>query len=449
MLSLYLNMKKILIVDDEKISLMMTNHILSSEYETVCASSGAEALSLYKRENPDMVLSDLRMPEMSGYELQKQLQNETKKAVPFMFMTADTDEDSEIKGFENGAMDFIRKPFRADVLLRRVANIVETVEKIQGLRKASVMDPMTGLLNKAASESEIGSLCRSAQGVLMMIDLDSFKLVNDLYGHDMGDKILIRFSEILQAVVRPIDLVGRMGGDEFIAFCQNVQEEVVIEKKARFINKYIVEAAKEFMGEDMNIPLGASLGCVFVPDEGTDFASLYKKADKALYNVKQNGKHGFAFFKDASAEEKRETAVSSDLKSAEAIFGERNQAKGAYLLPFEQFRTTYRFLARLKNNYKKDVSIMLFTVRETERSVIPLEEGIEQFAETLKDTLRQSDVITQSGKTQFMVLLPETPQMNLCVVEERVRKNWGEQDASAMYQISCEYDSMRRNKDAH
>ena len=154
-------MKKIMIVDDEKIYLMMTNHILSSAYDTVCASSGAEAIELYKKEKPDMILSDLRMPEMSGYELQQALQKEYEEKIPFMFMTADTDEETESKGFENGAMDFIHKPFRADILLKRVSNILDTIEKIQGLKKAVVMDPMTGLLNKASVEQEISNLCKT------------------------------------------------------------------------------------------------------------------------------------------------------------------------------------------------------------------------------------------------------------------------------------------------
>ena len=91
-------MKKILIVDDEKIFLMMTDRILSSAYTTVCASSTEEAIELYKREKPDMVLSDLRMPGMSGYELKQKLQEEYGEQIPFMFMTADTAEEAESHG---------------------------------------------------------------------------------------------------------------------------------------------------------------------------------------------------------------------------------------------------------------------------------------------------------------------------------------------------------------
>lgn len=435
-------MKKILIVDDEKISLMMANHVLSTAFHTVCASSGPEAIEQFKKEKPDMVLSDLRMPGMSGYELQKKLQDETGATVPFMFMTADTDEETESKGFANGAMDFIRKPFRADILLRRVSNILDTVEQIKGLKQAAVLDPMTGLLNKASSEAEIDALCHSAQGVLMMVDLDSFKLVNDIYGHDMGDKILLKFADILRASVRPIDLIGRMGGDEFIVFCQNVREEIVIEKKARFINKYIVEAAKELMGEDMNIPLGASLGCVFVPDEGTDFPTLYKKADKALYNVKKNGKHGFKFYKEKEKEFQSEVVQSTDLANTVKILSERGISDSAFLLPFEQFKTTFRFLKRLKNNYQKDISLLMFSLKETERSAIPLEDASEQFCSVLCRTLRQSDVVTQNAANNFLVMLPETPFINSGAVIDRITQNWETEDASAMFSISIDTTFM-------
>ena len=435
-------MKKIMIVDDERISLMMTNNILSSSYATVCASSGEEAISLFKREKPDMVLSDLRMPGMSGYELQQVLEKEHNEQIPFMFMTADTDEETESKGFENGAMDFIHKPFRADILLKRVGNILQTVEKIQGLKQAAVMDPMTGLLNKSSSENEIAELCKTTQGVLMMIDLDSFKLVNDIYGHNMGDKILIRFAEILRAVVRPIDIVGRLGGDEFIAFCQNVKEDVVIEKKSRFINKYILDSAKEFMGEDMSIPLGASIGCVFVPDEGTDFAALHKKADKALYTVKQNGKHGYMFYTDLSEENGKEESQTTDLSAAVKILSERNKGRGAFVLGFEQFRTAYQFLSRLNTNYQNEICLILFSVREKEHAAIPIEDAVDEFMGVLASTLRQSDIVTQSGKNQCLVILPETSAADVNVVIERIMQNWSEADSSAMFTVNFESGKM-------
>lgn len=438
-------MKKIMIVDDEQISLLMTEHILASEYLTVCATSGVEALQFFKKENPDLILSDLHMTGLSGFELQQKLQKDYSVNVPFMFMTADTDEETESRGFEIGAMDFIRKPFRADVLLRRVGNILQTVEQIQDLKRAADTDPMTGLLNKASSQVEIGRLCQSMPGVLMMIDLDSFKLVNDLYGHDMGDKILIRFAEIIRAAVRSSDLIGRMGGDEFIAFCQNIQDETVIAEKARYINEQLLASAKEFMGEDMTIPLGASLGCVFAPDEGTGFHGLFKKADKALYTVKQNGKHGYAVYRSETSDEDGDSDEGAGLFQALKILGERNQKKGAFTLPFDSFRTVYQFLRRVLINYpgyKKELWVILFTINRNDKPGIGSEELTEAFASVVTASLRQSDVVTHSGKNQVMVILLETYQAYLSLVIERIRKNWLESEYSVYGDFSCESDQL-------
>ena len=437
-------MKKIMIVDDEQISLMMTDYILSTEYRTVCASSGEEALTLYKKEMPDVVLSDLRMPGMSGYELLGKLQETYHETAPFMFMTADSDGEIESKGFETGALDFIRKPFRADVLLKRIGNILQTVEKVQGLQKAADTDPMTGLLNKASSQEEIGALCKSSQGVLMMIDLDSFKLVNDLYGHAMGDKVLIRFAEIIRSAVRSTDISGRLGGDEFIAFCQNVKDEDVIAGKAEYINEHLLASAKEFMGEDMNIPLGASIGCVFVPEEGTDFQVLYKKADKALYHVKQNGKHGYNIYHKAAPPEETKTGAGSDLANAVKIFSERSQTKGAYTLTNEQFRTVFRFLSRIMANYHKEFWMLLFSLSAVQdgSSKISFDEAAEEFYAVLRESLRQSDVLTQTGKNQFMALLLKMTHANLSVITNRVLANWAKTPYAKDYAVTFEADSM-------
>ena len=245
------------------------------------------------------------------------------------------------------------------------------------------------------------------------------------------------------SAVRPSDLVGRLGGDEFIAFCQNVRDEIVIEKKSRFINKYILEAAKEFMGEDMQIPLGASLGCVFVPKEGTDFKELFKKADKALYTVKQNGKHGFIFYKDEESKKEQEEAATSDIANAVKILSERGKPQGGFVLPYEQFRTVFQYLARLTANYQKEVWLLLFTLSEKDPAALPLEEASEQFCDVLKKSLRQSDVITQSGKNQFIVMLSEVASSNIETVTDRIMEAWSKEDASAYSTVSYELDVIK------
>ena len=435
-------MKKILIVDDMLVPLMMTENMLAGQYETFCSQSPQEAMEIYRKEKPDMVLSDFRMPGMTGYEMQIELQNEFHKKIPFMFMTADSSEEVESKGFDNGAMDFIRKPFKPEVLLRRVANILHTVGEIQDLKKTSSTDKLTGLFNKGSSEEELAKVCKKSHGSLMMIDLDSFKLVNDIHGHAMGDKILIAFADILRAAMRSTDLIGRMGGDEFVAFCHGVSDENSIAAKSQFINEKIVEAAKKLMGEDMNIPLGASIGCVLVPQAGTDFVELYKKADKALYIVKQNGKHGYNIFSEDAPEENVETVVT--LAQIEMILSERNKEPGAYILPFESFRNIYRFLKRTRAGYAKTICIVLLALKRTgDGEKIPLKYAGEQFVECLHKTLRRGDVISQNGSNQFLLLLTNTDgHHDVTRAIARVVENWGKLPESKSFYFTQEWSVL-------
>ena len=434
-------MKKILIVDDMEVSLMMTENMLEGTYQTFCASSGAEAIEIYRKEKPDMVLSDLRMPGMTGYELQLALQEEYHEVIPFMFMTADHDEETESKGFDNGAMDFIRKPFRPDVLLRRVGNILQTVEQIQGLKKTSSIDALTGLLNKASAENELTKICKSSIGALMMIDLDSFKLVNDIHGHSMGDKVLVSFADILRATFHPSDILGRMGGDEFIAFCTGIHDEEIIARKSEFINEKILESAKKLMGEDMNIPLGASIGCVFVPHSGNDFSELYKKADKALYTVKQNGKHGYNVLREGNMiEEKNDSVEIARIDQIEMVLGERNMEAGAFILPFESFRTIYRFLKRTRGFYAKNTCLLIFSLERHKEGNYLLNEANDEFFLTLKKTLRKGDVVTQNGKNQFFVMLTNTDAYrDILQVIKRISDNWDQSPACNYYKFEYEW----------
>ena len=398
-------MSKILVVDDDEMMIMMARHILSTKYEVVTAETGAEAIEIFDKERPDMVLSDLMMPEMDGYELHRILQEKSGEPVPIMFMSANEDDESEIKGFELGAADYIHKPLRPDVLLRRVGNIIENLEKIRKLEVKSSTDSLTKLLNKSAAQREIGELVKKSSGALLMIDLDSFKLVNDIYGHNAGDKILIRFAELIKSVIRENDLAGRMGGDEFVAFLQNVDDEKILQAKTAYLNEEILSTARKLFGEDMQIPLGTSIGAVFVPSEGRDFNTLYKKADKALYEVKQHGKHSLAVFGEKNHAENNSI---SELSQLRMILGERNTESGAYFVDFEAFKVVYRILAR--SDYKKGLTLAQFTLEDS---------LAEEFKEILVHSLRKSDCVTQNGN-KFLILLQEATESESEIVRDRI-----------------------------
>ena len=432
-------MKKILIVDDTHFMQKAASAMLAHKYETICASTGEEALALYETEKPDLVLTDLQMPGMSGLELQTKLQERYHDSVPIMFMTADGDEETESLVLRCGAMDCIRKPFHQELLLRRVDNIMRQLNRIAGLKHVAETDPMTGMLNKTSVQKTLTELCLHASGTLMMIDLDSFKLVNDLYGHDMGDRILVRFSEIVKSVIRSSDVAGRVGGDEFLVFCKDVRAEDVVEERTRRLNESIVEAAKQLMGEDCPIPLGASVGAVPVPDEGTSFAMLYQKADKALYQVKQRGRHGCAIFRgdDIAASEERNRGVASSIEGIRMILDERNHQRGAYALSGDHFLTVYRYAVRALENYQKSLCLVLFSLHSVGRE---REGAADLFGEVLGASLRRSDVYTKNGRNQYIAILTEADSEGRDVALRRVMDNW--ESAGGTQSLTVQYETM-------
>lgn len=427
-------MKKILIVDDDYVMLQIMNRILSKEYEIVSALSGEAALELFDREQPDMVLSDLRMPGMDGYELRCKLRK--KSDVPFILMTADESDESERKGLDIGAADYIRKPANADVLLRRISNIMQNAEKIHGLKKAASIDAMTQLLNKESVRHEIGGLCQRVPGALLMIDLDSFKLVNDLHGHAMGDRILIRFAELIRGMIRSTDLAGRLGGDEFIAYLQHVADEEVIREKTAYLNEALLLSAREYMGEDMSIPLGASVGAVFVPSGGTDFSELCQKADQALYEAKKRGKHTAAFY---GTRPKKDEEGESSLPMRQ-ILGERYPEKGPLLLDFDGFQGVYRFISRLRDDFQSRAQFLQFDLPPEQ------EEAAMQFFEVLRSTLRRSDCIMQNGAFRFFVLLMDVGETECASVVGRIRAKWEDLPVSARCSFMCSGECVGERK---
>ena len=421
-----------MIVDDDPVMLRLASLIVSKHFQTVTASSGKEALELFETEKPDLVLSDLMMPEMSGFELHRILQERNLEPVPIVFMTADEDSDSERRGFDIGVDDYVHKPFKADVLVRRIQNVLRNSNKIRGLKQAVDIDALTGLLNKTASQRKISEVCRKHPGALMLIDLDSFKLVNDLHGHDIGDKILIRFAELIKESIHASDLAGRMGGDVFIVFCQDIQDESKVIDKSTFLNEEISAAAKKIIGKDLNIPFGASMGAVFIPSDGTDFSILYKKADRALYEAKQAGKHSCSFYggEDINQSDRKK------LLDMQLILGERMIGNSAYFVEINGFKEIYRMFVRLVRNYRRDVQMMQITLN-TENS-----DALDRFRELLLNSLQPSDCVTQNGKKQFLVLMPETHIEECDGIEQKINSKWQSSPFAKFFIPKFEFESI-------
>ena len=436
--------KWIMVVDDDTSNLKMAGNILSKNNMRVTALKSGRALLDYISEKgaPDLILLDIKMPEMDGFETLRRLRDYEKEhdhpETPVIFLTADENTGSETKGFEMGVSDYIRKPFNPEVLLRRIDNVISMQTEMQSLKSEATTDKLTGLLNKAATSAEFSKMCAKSTGCLMMIDLDSFKLVNDLFGHEMGDKVLIAFANLIKETVPQGSKVGRLGGDEFAAFCLGVQEESEVANITKQLNEKLVSKAKELMGEDMKIPLGTSIGAIEVPKHGNDYTSLLKLADKCLYIVKKNGKHGYSLYSsDLLKDEETDTIM--DIKSISDILGERNITNVALQLDMEAFSHVFRFATRyfIRNNI--NCSKVLFTLSKPEdMSYEDYQDACDEFGNHIRESLRKSDMLTRSRYNQYFVLLTDIREKFVPVVAEGIIKTWDESDNP---RLDIDYDS--------
>lgn len=442
----------IIVVDDDISNLKIAGKILSSNNMRVTALNSGQSLLDYVRTNgaPDLILLDINMPGMDGFETldkYRALEDEINiTKVPVIFLTADEDSASESRGFDMGVSDYIRKPFNPDILIRRVENIINTHGQMLKFEEQATIDKLTGFLNKSATNERMSELCAHASGCLCIIDLDSFKLVNDIYGHDTGDAVLTSFAEIIRENMPYNGTFGRIGGDEFLVFCQGLTDEEPLAAYTKKINEQMLTAAKRIMGEQMGIPLGASVGAVMVPEMGNHFADLFKMADRTLYLVKNGGKHGYRLYSPEQDIDELEVPKDMDLKTLSHILEERNVPQSAMWMGKEAFGNIYRYMIRYMDRYQGTAYKLLFTAHITKPlTQVEKTEVLERVRELLQDSLRNSDIMMQIGENHFFLLLPEINEYNVERVINRIHLAWENDEYHSFATLSVEAESIDQN----
>ena len=435
----------IFVVDDNETNLQVAGHILRKNgYRVTLLDSGRELLSeLTPADLPDLILLDIKMPEMDGFAALSQLRAKEQALgipeIPVIFLTADETADTEKQGFEAGVSDYIRKPFDPDILLRRVHNIITKEKRLHVLRTEAETDKLTGLLNKAAVSRLMPDLCASDLGCLLIIDLDSFKLVNDLYGHSMGDHVLISFSAILRSVLPEPSKIGRIGGDEFIAFISGLQSEEEVCGITERLNAMLVAKAKELMGDDLDIPLGASVGAVFVPQHGDTYDGLFMLADKCLYNVKKNGKHGCSVCHGDAAQEEAADPAGHDIGKLSEILSERSIPNVALQLNKEAFSYVYRYIMRCIVRNQLSIYKVLVTLSPEEGvSDAEYKEICDHFGNHIRESLRKTDILMRNRYNQYFILLTDIRQPDIGIVTGNIMRRW---ERSGGHGIRAEFTS--------
>jgi len=287
---------RLLVVDDQPINIQVMHQIFGAQCQVFMATCGQQALDFCRDTPPDLILLDIVMPGMDGFEVCQSLKaNPLTRDIPVIFVTAHTDAPQETRGLEVGAVDFISKPINPAVVRARVKTQLTLKRQSDLMRKLVFLDGLTGVFNRRYLDQQLQvELARATRNksplALLMLDVDFFKRFNDLYGHQAGDDCLRAVATTLKENLRrPADLVVRYGGEEFVcvlpdtSFDNAMAIAAALERHLR--GKGIAHLDSEFQ------VVTASFGVTATGDEHPlSVAELLALADQQLYRAKHSGR---------------------------------------------------------------------------------------------------------------------------------------------------------------
>lgn len=289
----------ILIVEDSEFNARLLSLAVAELAAVTVVVSGEEALAAMAERDFDVVLLDIMLPDIDGFEVCRRIIEDKGTAAPaIMFVTSLDDSEDEERGLSLGAVDYIYKPIAGPIVRARVNNHLmlsrarrDLLAANEELTRLATIDPLTGIYNRRhffdLMEREQARAERYQQDYsLMGLDLDHFKSINDTYGHERGDAVLIAVTKAWTRTLRTHDILGRVGGEEFLMFLPQTNGEQAVMAAGR-----ILEATRALEIEDGKggkFGITASIG-IAVPDERCT-QSLTICADKALYRAKEDGR---------------------------------------------------------------------------------------------------------------------------------------------------------------
>jgi len=288
--------KTVLVVDDTKTNIDILLNLLGDKYDIVVALDGESALETVEESCVDLILLDIMMPNIDGYEVCRRLKSKEKTSdIPVIFVTARDDEDSIERAYEIGAIDYITKPFKPIELEARINTQLRVKELIEHLNFISSYDEMTGIYNrrKFFELSEKKFAQNKSDLYAVMIDIDKFKNINDNFGHPMGDKVIKLVTKTISSFISEDSVFGRLGGEEFCIVCNNSSSVGTIENIERI--REAVEMLEIVSDSGECIRFTISEGVARASDDTINLDELLKNADKSLYEAKGLGRNRVIF----------------------------------------------------------------------------------------------------------------------------------------------------------
>jgi diguanylate cyclase (GGDEF)-like protein len=335
----------ILIVDDVLENLQLLGKILEQNgYLTRKAMSGKMALNAVAECQPDLILLDIRMPGMNGYEVCQQLKSSPNTAsIPIVFLSAASNIEDKVEAFKIGGSDYITKPFHAEEVLARVQHQLtiitahQTIQRLNAQLEARVRertqqlelanaqlsamafcDPLTQLPNRALLMHQLQQTLEQQRDLdapfaVFYLDCDRFKSVNDALGHQAGDELLIAMAQRLRSVLRQDDLLARLGGDEFVILLNQITtSNVVIQVVERIFDRF----AAPFRLRGQDIFISFSVGIVLNGSTYQNPEDLLRDADIAMYQAKASGKNQYCVFNASMQPQTQCLQLETDLRKA-------------------------------------------------------------------------------------------------------------------------------------
>ena len=287
----------ILITDDEKINLDILSSILSPMYTLLIAKNGQQALDLAREHVPDLMLLDVLMPEMSGFEVITKLkESELTNKIPIIFITGLTGAEDEEKGFFLGAVDYITKPLHKSLVKARVDNHIKIIDHMHTIERIALIDPLTKISNRRGFENRLHAvwgkaLLEQTPASILLLDVDKFKDYNDRYGHQQGDAALKAVADAsLQALKRHDDFVARWGGEEFVILLPGAHIDGALEVAERVRNNIETTVIPTAGGAATTITVSIGVHSV-IPNADSTITDFIRKTDRALYKAKESGRN--------------------------------------------------------------------------------------------------------------------------------------------------------------
>lgn len=288
----------VLVVDDEKQNRSLMAELLTDDCRVILAKNGTQALERAQELKPDLILLDVLMPEMSGYQVIQALKHDdSTRQIPVIFISALDSPADEERGLDLGAVDYITKPFHPSIVRKRVRNHLQSVHHRNLLENLAMIDSLTEIANRRryneSLENEWRRCARNMKPLsLAIVDVDHFKAYNDHLGHADGDQVLRQIAHALSAFVRrPGDLVARYGGEEFVLLLPDTDANAAArlgnEVRTR-IEALQIPHPSSPVSRYVTVSLG---GMTAIPDGGSTDPLFFQEADAALYAAKAEGRN--------------------------------------------------------------------------------------------------------------------------------------------------------------